>query len=72
MGVRSEFQSDLMDLTWKRSSYIGLLLDAIKFSGVRALLSAGWSKIGGSDVADNVFLLGGSPVCRVTTSNDSN
>jgi sterol 3beta-glucosyltransferase len=42
----------------------GLLLEAIKLSGVRALLSAGWSKIGGSDIPENVFLLGESSVTQ--------
>jgi sterol 3beta-glucosyltransferase len=36
----------------------GLLLEAIKQSGVRALLSAGWSNMGNMEKPDNVFLLG--------------
>ncbi|KAJ9091283.1 hypothetical protein QFC21_007272 [Naganishia friedmannii] len=37
-----------------------ILLEAIRLSGVRALLSAGWSKMGEQDIPENVFLLGGS------------
>ncbi|OMP83390.1 Sterol 3-beta-glucosyltransferase [Diplodia seriata] len=40
-----------------------MVLEAVKMSGdaVRALVSRGWGKMGGSDVPDNVFLLGNVP-----------
>jgi UDP:flavonoid glycosyltransferase YjiC (YdhE family) len=38
-----------------------LILEAVQKSGVRALVSKGWSNVGGSDVPDNVFLLGNVP-----------
>ncbi|OJD29965.1 glycosyltransferase family 1 protein [Diplodia corticola] len=38
-----------------------MVLEAVKKSGVRALVSRGWGKMGGSDVPDNVFLLGNVP-----------
>lgn len=42
-------------------SFTKLILDAVKKAGVRALVSKGWSNVGGSDVPDNVFLLGNVP-----------
>ncbi|GHJ85209.1 hypothetical protein NliqN6_1611 [Naganishia liquefaciens] len=42
-------------------AFTRLLFEAIKQSGVRALLSAGWSKMGNVDIPDNVFLLGDIP-----------
>lgn len=38
-----------------------LLFDAVKKAGVRALVSKGWSKIGGDDVPENIFMLGNVP-----------
>lgn len=38
-----------------------LILEAVKKAGVRALVSKGWSNVGGSDVPDNVFLIGNVP-----------
>ncbi|KAF4540217.1 UDP-glucuronosyl/UDP-glucosyltransferase [Lasiodiplodia theobromae] len=38
-----------------------IVLEAVKKSGVRALVSRGWGNMGGSDVPDNVFLLGNVP-----------
>ena len=37
------------------------ILDAIKATGVRALVSKGWGGLGGDDVPDNVFYLGNVP-----------
>ena len=37
-----------------------LILDAIPFCGVRAILSRGWSKLGGLKL-ENVFYLGDCP-----------
>lgn len=34
------------------------IFDAVERAGVRALVSAGWSAIGGENVPDNVFILG--------------
>ena len=34
------------------------IFGAIERTGVRALVSAGWSEIGGDNIPDNVFLLG--------------
>jgi len=34
------------------------IFDAVERTGVRALVSAGWSDIGGDNVPDNVFMLG--------------
>ncbi len=42
-------------LSW---AYLGTLLDAIKIAGVRALISAGWSGMGGVDIPSSVFVLG--------------
>jgi hypothetical protein len=36
-------------------------MDAVKESGVRALVSAGWGGLGGADVPDEVFILKGKP-----------
>jgi UDP:flavonoid glycosyltransferase YjiC (YdhE family) len=38
-----------------------LILEAVQKAGVRALVSKGWSNVGGSDVPDNVYLLGNVP-----------
>lgn len=38
-----------------------LIFDAVKKAGVRALVSRGWSKIGGDDVPENIFMLGNVP-----------
>ena len=34
------------------------IFDAVERTGVRALVSAGWSDIGGDNVPDDVFILG--------------
>jgi UDP:flavonoid glycosyltransferase YjiC (YdhE family) len=39
-----------------------IILKAVKKAGVRALISAGWGNVGGKDVPDDVFILGGCPV----------
>ncbi|KAG9661633.1 UDP-Glycosyltransferase/glycogen phosphorylase, partial [Aureobasidium melanogenum] len=38
-----------------------MILDAVKQVGVRALVSRGWGNIGGTNVPDNVFLVGNVP-----------
>jgi len=38
------------------------IFEAVKQTGVRALVSAGWSEIGGDDIPDNIFILGESRV----------
>ncbi|GME65336.1 glycosyltransferase family 1 protein [Neofusicoccum parvum] len=38
-----------------------MVLEAVKISGVRALVSRGWGNMGGSAPPDNVFLLGNVP-----------
>lgn len=38
-----------------------LLLEAVSKAGVRALISKGWSKVGGDDVPDNVHFIGNCP-----------
>jgi hypothetical protein len=35
-----------------------ILLEAVEKAGVRALISAGWSQMGGVDVPRDVFILG--------------
>jgi sterol 3beta-glucosyltransferase len=35
------------------------IMEAVKKSGVRALVSAGWGGLGGADVPDEVFILEG-------------
>jgi UDP:flavonoid glycosyltransferase YjiC (YdhE family) len=42
-------------------SFTKLILEAVKKAGVRALVSKGWSNVGGTDVPDNIFLLGNVP-----------
>ncbi|KAA8906724.1 hypothetical protein FN846DRAFT_710716 [Sphaerosporella brunnea] len=37
------------------------LFEAIKATGVRALVSKGWGGLGGADASDNVFMLGNTP-----------
>jgi sterol 3beta-glucosyltransferase len=37
------------------------IFGAIERTGVRALVSAGWSEIGGDNIPENVFLLGEVP-----------
>ncbi|KZT36345.1 UDP-Glycosyltransferase/glycogen phosphorylase [Sistotremastrum suecicum HHB10207 ss-3] len=37
------------------------ILEAVKRAGVRALISAGWGKIGGDIIPDDVFILGNVP-----------
>ena len=42
--------------------FTSLIFDAIKQSGVRALVSEGWGGLGGdSDVPENIFMLGNTP-----------
>ena len=36
------------------------ILGAIAKAGIRALVSAGWSKISSAEVSDNVFIIGES------------
>ena len=36
------------------------IFDAVKASGVRALVSAGWGGLGGASIPENVFILGES------------
>ncbi|OAR01130.1 hypothetical protein LLEC1_07272 [Akanthomyces lecanii] len=38
-----------------------LLFTAVKQAGVRAIISKGWSKFGGNDVPDNIYLIGNCP-----------
>ncbi|KAF2150621.1 glycosyltransferase family 1 protein [Myriangium duriaei CBS 260.36] len=38
-----------------------MVLEAVKQTGVRALVSKGWGNLGGQDIPDNVFLLGNVP-----------
>jgi sterol 3beta-glucosyltransferase len=38
---------------------IETIMEAVKKSGVRALVSAGWGGLGGADVPDEVFILEG-------------
>jgi UDP:flavonoid glycosyltransferase YjiC (YdhE family) len=38
-----------------------MVFDAVKISGVRALVSKGWGNVGGTNVPENVFLLGNVP-----------
>lgn len=42
-------------------SFTKLILEAVSKAGVRALVSKGWSNVGGTDVPDNVYLLGNVP-----------
>ena len=42
-------------------AFTKLILEAVKKAGVRALVSKGWSNVGGTDVPDDVFLLGNVP-----------
>jgi hypothetical protein len=37
-------------------------MEAVKESGVRALVSAGWGGLGGADVPDEVFILKGGTI----------
>lgn len=43
------------------TKFTKLIFDAVKHAGVRALVSRGWSKIGGDEVPENVFMLGNVP-----------
>lgn len=45
----------------KPEEFTKLILEAVKKAGVRALVSRGWSNVGGNDVPDNVYLLGNVP-----------
>ncbi|TQV90735.1 UDP-glucose,sterol transferase [Cordyceps javanica] len=38
-----------------------LLFAAVKKAGVRAIISKGWSKVGGDHVPDNIYLIGNCP-----------
>ncbi|KAJ6780273.1 hypothetical protein PWT90_10506 [Aphanocladium album] len=38
-----------------------LLFAAVKKAGVRAIISKGWSKVGGDDVPDDIYLIGNCP-----------
>ncbi|KAI4844738.1 UDP-Glycosyltransferase/glycogen phosphorylase [Aureobasidium sp. EXF-8846] len=38
-----------------------MILEAVRLSGARALVSKGWGNLGGEDVPDNVFMLGNVP-----------
>ncbi len=38
-----------------------LLFAAVKQAGVRAIISKGWSKVGGDDVPENIYLIGNCP-----------
>lgn len=38
------------------------IFEAVRATGVRALVSAGWSEVGGSDIPEGVFILGESRV----------
>ncbi|GAM87287.1 hypothetical protein ANO11243_053090 [Dothideomycetidae sp. 11243] len=38
-----------------------MVLEAVKQTGVRALVSKGWGNLGGHDIPENVFLLGNVP-----------
>ncbi|KAI5211608.1 UDP-Glycosyltransferase/glycogen phosphorylase [Aureobasidium subglaciale] len=38
-----------------------MILEAVRLSGVRALVSKGWGNLGGKDIPENVFLLGNVP-----------
>lgn len=38
-----------------------IIFEAVRLAGVRALVSAGWSKIGGDNIPDNIYILGNIP-----------
>ncbi|KAK5998061.1 Sterol 3-beta-glucosyltransferase UGT80B1 [Cladobotryum mycophilum] len=38
-----------------------LIFKAVKLSGVRAIVSKGWSGVGGGDVPENIYLIGNCP-----------
>ncbi|THY12798.1 UDP-Glycosyltransferase/glycogen phosphorylase [Aureobasidium pullulans] len=38
-----------------------MILEAVRITGVRALVSKGWGNLGGKDVTENVFMLGNVP-----------
>ncbi|KAF6798241.1 udp- transferase [Colletotrichum sojae] len=38
-----------------------LIFDAVRISGVRAIVSKGWGGVGGGDVPENVYLIGNCP-----------
>lgn len=40
---------------------LATIFDAVKESGVRAIVSAGWGGLGGKDVPPNIFILPGHP-----------
>lgn len=40
---------------------LGTIFEAVRKSGVRALVSAGWGGLGGTDIPDTVFILGNVP-----------
>ncbi len=40
-------------------SCLDTIFEAVKSAGVRALVSAGWGGLGGSDIPDEVFILKG-------------
>jgi UDP:flavonoid glycosyltransferase YjiC (YdhE family) len=42
-------------------SFSQLIFEAVERAGVRALVSRGWSNVGGTNVSDNIFLLGNVP-----------
>lgn len=42
-------------------AFTRIIFAAVEATGVRALVSAGWSKLGGKDIPDNVHLLGNVP-----------
>jgi UDP:flavonoid glycosyltransferase YjiC (YdhE family) len=42
------------------SSTLATIFEATRLAGVRALVSAGWSNLGGENVPENIHLLGSS------------
>ncbi|KAJ9125420.1 hypothetical protein QFC22_000381 [Naganishia vaughanmartiniae] len=45
----------------KRPNLVAIVFEATRLAGVRALVSAGWSNLGGTDVPEHVHLLGPIP-----------
>jgi sterol 3beta-glucosyltransferase len=46
-------------------------MEAVKESGVRALVSAGWGGLGGADVPPEVFILKGTQLLQPPPGNIS-
>lgn len=68
--------SELAALPNKLSSenvfVLAIIFEATRLAGVRALVSAGWSDLGGDNVPDNIHLLGKFPTngcCAISFSS---